>query len=88
MAAESEVTTSSGICRITDERSLWRVVVETWPERDGYHGRLVFMPEHAPVPADPREGPDALRGRTAEEVFAAACTLPELRLRQLLRSLG
>lgn len=79
---------SSGICRISDDRSQWRVVVETWPERDGYHGRFVFVPDRTPVPADPREGPDALRGRTREDVLGEACTLPEDRLRRLLRSLG
>ncbi|MGQ0561475.1 MAG: hypothetical protein ACT443_06320 [Gemmatimonadota bacterium] len=79
---------SSGICRISDDRSMWRVVVETWPERDGFHGRFVFVPDRSPVPADPREGPDALRGRTREEIVAQAYALSEDRLRQLFRSLA
>lgn len=79
---------SNGIGRITDDRSLWRVVVETWPERDGFHGRFVFVPDRTPVPTDPRAGPDALRGRTREDVMQEAYSLPEERLRQLFRSLA
>jgi hypothetical protein len=79
---------ASGICRIADDRSLWRVSVETWRERDGYHGRFVFHPDRSPVPLDPREGPDALRGPTREHVVAEAVSLPEERLRQLFRSLA
>lgn len=79
---------ASGICRIYDDRSQWRVVVETWPERDGYHGRFVFVPDRTPVPVDRREGPDALRGQTREDVMSEAFSLPEDRLRQLFRSLG
>lgn len=85
---EQKQPDSSGICRIYDDRSQWRVVVETWPERDGFHGRFVFVPDRTPVPVDRREGPDALRGRTREDVMVEAFSLPEDRLRQLFRSLG
>jgi hypothetical protein len=78
---------ASGIRRISQDRAHWRVQVETWPERDGFHGRVVFSREHA-VARDQREGPDALRGSTREDVIAAAYNLPENRLQQLLRSLG
>lgn len=78
---------ASGICRFSDERTLWRVEVETWPERDGYHGRFVFMQDRASAP-DRREGPDLLRGPTREDVVAEAHALPEARLRQLFRSLA
>lgn len=81
-------STASGIRRISEDRTQWRVMVETWPERDGYHGRFVFFPDHTPVPADARRGPDALRGRTREDLLADAYILPEDRLKQLLRSLG
>lgn len=64
------------------------MLVETWPELDGYHGRFVFAPERARMAADKRAGPDALRGHTREEVIAQAYNLPEDRLQQLLRSLG
>lgn len=74
----------SGICRFYDDRNPWRVVVETWPERDGFHGRVVFMQD---TQADRREGPDAFRGRTREDVIAEAHELPESRLRQIFRSL-
>ena len=83
-----EVSTASGIRRISEDRTQWRVLVETWPERDGYHGRFVFSPEHSPVPVDMRAGPDALRGHTREDVIAQAYDLPEDRLKQVLRSLG
>lgn len=82
------MASESGIRRIVEDRTSWRVAVETWPERDGYYGRVVFAPERAPVPADKREGPAALRGATREEVVAQAYDLPENQLRQLLRSLG
>jgi hypothetical protein len=83
-----ERSTASGIRRIFEERTHWRVMVETWAERDGYHGRFVFAPDRSPVPADMRAGPDALRGNTREEVIAEAYNLPEDRLKQVLRSLG
>lgn len=76
---------ASGICRFYDDRDPWRVLVETWPERDGFHGRFVFMQESR---ADRREGPDALRGRTREDVIAEAYELPESHLKQLFRSLA
>lgn len=79
---------SSPLRRISDARTHWRVVVETWAERDGFHGRFVFSPDSALVPAGKREGPDALRGSTREDVVAEAYNLPEARLKQLLRSLG
>ena len=78
---------ASGIRRFSDDRGLWRVVVETWPERDGYHGRLVFEPDRTTVD-DRREGPDALRGDTREAVLAEAVSYPEDRLKQLFRSLA
>jgi hypothetical protein len=80
-------TNASGIRRIMQDRMHWRVQVETWPERDGFHGRVVFFREHARA-HHKREGPDALRGPTREDVIAAAYDLPEDRLKQLLRSLG
>ena len=83
-----ELSTESGIRRIVQDRTPWRVAVETWPERDGYHGRVVFAPERAPQANDQREGPAALRGSTREDVIAQAYNLPEDQLRQLLRSLG
>ena len=78
----------SGICRFSDDRGLWRVGVETWAERDGYHGRLVFTQDRVPRDADRREGPDALRGPTREHVVSEAYSLPEERIRQLFRSLA
>jgi hypothetical protein len=83
-----ETVTECGIRRIVQDRTRWRVAVETWPERDGYHGRFVFAPEPAPDPSEKREGPVALRGQTREDVIGQAYNLPEDQLRQLLRSLG
>lgn len=78
----------SGICRFSDDRGPWHVGVETWAERDGFHGRLVFTQDRIPRVADRREGPDALRGSTREDVVREACSLPEERIRQLFRSLA
>ena len=75
----------SGICRFYDNRNPWRVLVQTWPERDGYRGRIVFEQGDAEYR---REGPDALRGRTREELIAGAYELPESRLREIFRSLA
>jgi hypothetical protein len=86
-APSLEVPTAS-IRRIFQDRTHWRVSVATWAERDGYHGRFVFSPERSRGVADPREGPDALRGPTREDVIAEAYNLPEDRLQRLLRSLG
>jgi hypothetical protein len=89
MTSDVEVSASaSGIRRIRQDRTQWRVLVETWPERDGFRGRFVFASESPTIPTDLRAGPDALRGRTREDVIAQAYTLPEDRLKQLLRSLG
>ena len=88
MEVMSDRWDTSGIRRISEDRSLWRVSVETWSERDGYHGRVVFLPDRTPIPAERREGPDALRGPTREDVVAAAHLLPEDQLRQLFRSLA
>jgi hypothetical protein len=79
------MTSSSSIRRFFDDRGAWRVQVETWQERDGYHGGFVFVQEQ---PEDRREGPDALRGRTREDVVAKAYELPENRIRQIFRSLA
>ena len=79
------LATASGIRRISEERTQWRVMVETWPDEDGYHGRFVFSPDGGL--GDTREGPAALRGSTREEVIAEAYDLPEDRLKQVLRSL-
>ena len=79
---------AAGIRRITDDRASWRVAVETWPERDGFHGRLVFTAERDVRDSDRREGPDALRGDTREDVIAEAHELPEATLRQVFRSLA
>lgn len=78
---------ASPIGRFWDDRGSWRVAVETWPERDGFHGRFVFTPERT-ARRDRREGPDALRGVTREDVISEAYTLPPERLRQLFRSLA
>ena len=79
---------ASGICRISDDRNHWRVMVEAWPERDGYHGRFVFTQDRTHETVDRREGPDALRGSTREDVLQEAYALPEQHIRQLLRSLA
>ena len=76
---------ASGICRFYDDRRSWRVMVETWPERDGFRGRIVFTQD---TQEDRREGPDALRADTREELIAGAYEMPESRLRELFRSLA
>lgn len=83
-----KATSNSGICRISEAQRSWRVVVETWPERDGYHGRLVFTQDRVSASGEVREGPDKLRGHTREDVLREAYALPEERLREVFRSLA
>lgn len=84
---------TSSIRRITGGGQRWRVLVETWPDSDAYHGRLVFRREPAEYAdgersdAD-RESAPLLHGRSRTDVLALAHDVPEHRLRQLLYSLG
>jgi hypothetical protein len=86
-AARVEPTRRSAIRRITEGRSRWRVVVETWEEHDVYCGRLLFCPDSV-EPNTERETAALLRGRSHEDVLNLAHDLPEDRLRRVLLSLG
>jgi hypothetical protein len=79
---------SSPIRRLSGERSSWRVVVQTWPDQDGFHGRIVFESDGARPAGGTREGPSDLTGTTREDVVRSAHELPERRLRALLHSLS
>ena len=79
---------SSPIRRLNGDRSSWRVVVQTWSDRDGFHGRFVFEPDGARPARETREGPDALTGTSREDVLRSAYDVPEERLRALLHSLA
>lgn len=79
---------SSPIRRLSSERSSWRVVVQTWPDRDGFHGRIVFESDGSRPARETREGPADLIGSTREDVVRSAHELPERRLRALLHSLS
>ena len=79
---------SSPIRRLSSERSSWRVVVQTWPHQDGFHGRIVFEADGARPAGETREGPADLAGSTREDVVRSAHELPERRLRALLHSLS
>jgi hypothetical protein len=78
---------SSPIRRLSGQRSSWRVVVHTWPEQDGFLGRIVFEADGARPARETREGPADLTGTTREHVVRSAHELPERRLRALLHSL-
>jgi hypothetical protein len=78
----------SAICRISEGRSRWRVLVETWPDRDAYRGRLLFCADAPDAAVGAREGPALLLGRSHEDVLSLAHDLPEERLRRVLNSLG
>ena len=80
--AES-ITATSTFTRITEDRTRWRVGVEAWPAADGWHGRLVFASE-----GTTREGPDAIRGTSREDVVCCAYEIPPSHLRAVLHSLG
>jgi hypothetical protein len=79
---------TSPIRRLTENRTRWRVSVQTWPEQNGFHGRFVFEPDGARPERETREGPPLLAGRSREEVLRCAHDVTEARLRALLHSLG
>lgn len=80
-------TQTSPIRRITEGRRRWRVMVETWQDRDTFRGRLLFRDDAASVDT-PRESAALLHGRSVEDVVSLAHDLPEDRLRRVLHSLG
>jgi hypothetical protein len=78
----------SAVRRLTEGRTRWRVLVESWRESDAFRGRLLFQPDD---PADERarlESAALLEGRSHEEVVGHAHDLGEDRLKQVLHSLG
>lgn len=78
---------TSAIGRITEGRTRWRVLVDTWVEAGGYHGRLRFVSE--PMEPEPvRETAALLHGRTREDVLVRAYELGEARWRRMLLSLA
>lgn len=79
---------SSPMRRLTEHHTRWRVVVQTWPEQNGFHGRFVFEPDGFHPEGETREGPPLLSGTSREEVLRSAYDVPESRLRALLHSLG
>lgn len=85
--AETAATQTSTIRRITEGRRRWRVLVETWPDRDSYHGRLVFRDDDTPLRMDGRESAALLHGVSAFDVLCLAHDLTEDRLRRVLNSL-
>jgi hypothetical protein len=81
-------TRRSAIRRISEGRSRWRVVVESWPEQDDFRGRFLFCPDSADRVEAERESAAMLRGCSHEDVLNLAHDLPEDGLRRLLHSLG
>ncbi|CAN5695383.1 hypothetical protein BH23GEM9_BH23GEM9_21460 [soil metagenome] len=80
-------TRTSAICRITEDRSRWRVLVETWDDQDICRGRLLFQPD-LPAPLDAeRHSAAVLEGSTHEDVLARAHDLTESELKRVLHSL-
>ncbi|HEX6306585.1 MAG TPA: hypothetical protein VFZ69_00280 [Longimicrobiales bacterium] len=78
---------TSPIRRLTESGQRWRVSVETWQERDAYHGRLLFHRE-ANAESGARASAPLLHGRSREDVLGLAHDLPEEKLRRVLHSLG
>jgi hypothetical protein len=79
---------TSAIRRITEGRGRWRVLVESWQERDAYRGRLLFRADSPEVTSLERESATLLSGGSHEDVLSLAHDLPEDRLRRVLNSLG
>lgn len=81
-------TSRSTVCRVQAMGSRWRVVVESWPVRGGWGGRVVFDPDVPGTHHDRRTTAPSLFGRTQGELLSLAHTIPERRLLQLLHSFG
>jgi hypothetical protein len=79
---------SASIRRLSGYRRRWRVLVQTWPDQNGFHGRFVFQTDSSRPENETREGPPLLRGTSREELLQSAYEVPEVRLRALLHSLG
>jgi DNA/RNA-binding domain of Phe-tRNA-synthetase-like protein len=81
---------TTSIRRITDGGRRWRVLVETWQDRNTYHGRLVFRDDadDRERAAAGRESAPLLMGTSRNDVLVLAHEVPEERLRQVLHSLG
>ncbi|HEX6135149.1 MAG TPA: hypothetical protein VFZ24_14365 [Longimicrobiales bacterium] len=77
----------SPIRRLSESGRRWRVSVETWHDRDEYHGRLLFH-EDPSAGSGARESATLLHGRSREDVLALAHDLPEEQLRRVLHSLA
>lgn len=73
--------------RLMEGQQRWRVMVETWHDRDEFQGRLLFRTEAANAPQVERESAAMLHGRSREDVLAAAHDIPDDRLRRVLHSL-
>jgi hypothetical protein len=81
-------TRTAAIRRITEGRSRWRVLVETWEEPEMCRGRLLFRPDDVQREDAERGSAALLHGRSHEDVYALAYDLPEDRLRRVLMSLS
>src|SRR5690606_35602002 len=79
---------TSPIRRLTERGQRWRVMVETWHDRDEFHGRFLFRQEAVEGAEASLESATLLHGRSREDVLALAHDLPEDQLRRLLLSLG
>jgi len=89
LESAGEASSLTTICRLTgDEGGHWRVMVESWPESNGYLGRLVFARELGALVVEQRVGPAVLTGDRHEDVVAAAHELSERRMRDILHSLA
>lgn len=75
----------AAVCRITEGRERWRVVVESWEEQGACRGRLLFVAED--TAARERQSAPLLAGDTHEDVLAHAHDVGEEQLRRLLNSL-
>jgi hypothetical protein len=79
---------TAAIRRIGAGRSRWTVLVESWPERDAYHGRLLFRSDTPAVRPSERESAALLSGCSHEDVLSRAHELPEAQLQRVLNSFG
>lgn len=87
-AASAEDRRESAVRRITEGRTRWRVVVQSWRESDAFRGRLLFQPDDPAGEGAPLESAALLEGHSHEDILGMAHELPEIRLKQVLHSLG
>jgi hypothetical protein len=78
----------TAVRRLTEGRTRWRVLVQSWRDDDAYRGRLLFQVDDLASVGARLETATLLEGHSHEEVVSRAHDLTEEQLKRVLHSLG